>query len=196
MATVRPLVLFGAGHTLHRTAEHCTEMNIQVYSIAEPILAEYKTVQYPAAGNSAVQHTFVGAGKGGLAIWGGGGLLTCCSLVDPPSTALYYEGGLRFSSMSPGKEPGGPWGLVHEGGGITPPGPPSTESEGSSRGGPGWPMPAGSYWEFSRREISRSSSSPNSPPIRDGSPTTITSWGVGGQGWRGAREVFSSYEPD
>lgn len=34
---------------------------------------------------------------------------------------------------------------------------------------------AASYWVFSSRVISRSSSSPNSPPISDGSPTTITS---------------------
>lgn len=33
-----------------------------------------------------------------------------------------------------------------------------------------------SYCVFSRRVIRRSSSSPNSPPIRVGSPTTITSW--------------------
>lgn len=33
-----------------------------------------------------------------------------------------------------------------------------------------------SYCVFSRRVIKRSSSSPNSPPIRVGSPTTITSW--------------------
>lgn len=33
-----------------------------------------------------------------------------------------------------------------------------------------------SYWVFSKRVIRRSSSSPNSPPIRVGSPTTITSW--------------------
>lgn len=32
-----------------------------------------------------------------------------------------------------------------------------------------------SYWVFSKRVIRRSSSSPNSPPIRVGSPTTITS---------------------
>jgi len=35
---------------------------------------------------------------------------------------------------------------------------------------------AASYCVFSRRVIRRSSSSPNSPPIRVGSPTTITSW--------------------
>lgn len=34
----------------------------------------------------------------------------------------------------------------------------------------------GSNWLFSSRVISRSSSSPNSPPIRVGSPTTITSY--------------------
>ena len=33
----------------------------------------------------------------------------------------------------------------------------------------------GSYWVFSSRAISRSSLSPNSPPIKVGSPTTITS---------------------
>ena len=89
-------------------------------------------------------------------------------------TSVYYEGGLRFSSISPCKEPGGGRrpppprsGVVQEEGG---------RREGSSRGGPGWPRPEGSYWEFSRRDISRSSSSPNSPPIKEGSPTTITSW--------------------
>lgn len=34
---------------------------------------------------------------------------------------------------------------------------------------------AASYWVFSSLVMSRSSSSPNSPPISDGSPTTITS---------------------
>lgn len=38
-----------------------------------------------------------------------------------------------------------------------------------------------SYCVFSRRVIKRSSSSPNSPPIRVGSPTTITSLGKRGE---------------
>ena len=51
---------------------------------------------------------------------------------------------------------------------------------------PGWPPPppgplgsssetVGSYCVFSNLVMSRSSSSPNSPPISEGSPTTITS---------------------
>ena len=56
---------------------------------------------------------------------------------------------------------GGPWLDV----GGPPPGPPV----GSSR------ATDGSYCVFSNRVISRSSSSPNSPPINEGSPTTITS---------------------
>merc|ERR1719336_2747542 len=117
-------------------------------------------------------------------------LLNCCVHVystAPPAmcccTVMHYDGGLRFSSISPGcNEVGGgsgppvlPSGVVQE---FGPPGwvVPITPMEGSSRGGPGCPRPAGSYWEFSSREMSRSSSSPNSPPIRLGSPTTITSW--------------------
>ena len=65
-------------------------------------------------------------------------------------------------------------GVFHEGG-RPPPGP-EKGPEGSSKGGPGCPTPEGSYWVFSSLVISRSSSSPNSPPINDGSPTTITSW--------------------
>ena len=114
-------------------------------------------------------------------------LLNCCSRFStaPPRcccTVMHYDGGLRFSSISPGcNELGGgrgppalPSGVVQE---FGPPGwvAPITAMEGSSRGGPGWPRPAGSYWEFSSLEMSRSSSSPNSPPIRLGSPTTITS---------------------
>ena len=64
---------------------------------------------------------------------------------------------------------------VFQEGGRPPPGP-EKGPEGSSRGGPGCPTPEGSYWVFSNRVISLSSSSPNSPPIREGSPTTITSW--------------------
>ena len=115
-------------------------------------------------------------------------LLNCCSRFStaPPMcccTVMHYDGGLRFSSISPGcNEFGGgrgppalPSGVVQE---FGPPGwvAPITAMEGSSRGGPGWPRPAGSYWEFSSLEMRRSSSSPNSPPIRLGSPTTITSW--------------------
>ena len=122
----------------------------------------------------------------------GNAFLHCCSRFStaPPTcccTVMHYDGGLLFSSISPecnelggGRGPPGPLpsGVVQELG----PWPgwvaPITPMEGSSRGGPGWPRPAGSNCEFSRREIKRSSSSPNSPPIRLGSPTTITSCNV------------------
>ena len=67
--------------------------------------------------------------------------------------------------------PDGPllnWGGGPGGGGPPPPDPPPPPV-GSSKD------TAGSYWVFSNLVISLSSSSPNSPPIRDGSPTTITS---------------------
>lgn len=76
-------------------------------------------------------------------------------------------------------------GVFHEGG--SPPPGPEKGPEGSSRGGPGCPTPEGSYWVFSNRVISLSSSSPNSPPIKEGSPTTITSWD--------AREKLGRGEP-
>ena len=59
-----------------------------------------------------------------------------------------------------------------EGAGGLAPGPP----EGPPALPPASSTPDVSYWLFSRRVMSLSSSSPNSPPIRDGSPTTITSF--------------------
>lgn len=69
--------------------------------------------------------------------------------------------------------------------GPPPPTPRSTFHEfGPVIGESAWPKPpwlswsielAASYCVFSNRVIRRSSSSPNSPPISDGSPTTITS---------------------
>lgn len=75
---------------------------------------------------------------------------------------------------------------VFQDGGRPPPGP-EKGPEGSSSGGPGCPTPEGSYWVFSSLVISLSSSSPNSPPIKEGSPTTITSWD--------AREKFGLGDP-
>jgi len=46
-----------------------------------------------------------------------------------------------------------------------------------------------SYCVFSKRVMSRSSSSPNSPPISDGSPTTITSWEAKEKFW-GPGDIF------
>ena len=73
----------------------------------------------------------------------------CCTVV-------HYDGGLRFSSISPGcNEFGGGRVLLSVSGVFQEFGPvaPITPIEGSSRGGPGCPRPAGSYWEFSSREI-------------------------------------------
>lgn len=81
-------------------------------------------------------------------------------------------GGERFISSS-WLEGGGRdrSGVFQEGGR----GPPGKGAEGSSKGGPPG-CPTGSYWLFSSLVINRSSSSPKSPPINEGSPTIITSW--------------------
>ena len=122
-------------------------------------------------------------GGNGFGMWLGGG---------PPG-----PGGPKGGPGSPGCQPPGPGPPMKLGSSMGPwpmgPGPPigpgpigpmgPTGPMGPPMGGPGGPpwaaawaaAAAGSYWAFSSRLISLSSSSPNSPPIREGSPTTITS---------------------